>query len=48
MDQRHCRTNLSQQQRIFDSRIATADYANILAGEELSIARGGFYHSLCP
>ena len=46
MDQRDSRTNLRQQQRVLHRRISAADYANILSGEELSIASSGFYHSL--
>jgi hypothetical protein len=35
MDQSNCRTNLRQQQRILDCRIAAANYTNIFAGEKL-------------
>ena len=46
MDQRHRRTNFSKQQCIFNSRVTTADNTNILAREELAIARPGFDDSL--
>src|SRR5690349_17422647 len=41
----HSRTNLCQQQRVLDRRIAAADHANILAGEQIFIASRGFYYS---
>src|SRR5689334_25347178 len=39
------RTNVRQQQRVLDRRIAAADNTNILAGEQIFVASRGFYHS---
>src|SRR5690348_13138561 len=40
------RTNLREQQRVLDRRIAAADHANVLTGEQILVASRGFYHSL--
>src|SRR6185437_13321898 len=45
MDERDCRTNFRQQQRIFNCRIAAANYANVLTCKKLPIASTGSNHS---
>src|SRR5688572_18045658 len=45
MNHRNGRTNFRQQQRVLNRGIATAYHTNIMTGEKIAIAGGGFYHS---
>src|SRR5437870_11973779 len=48
MDQRHGRTNFSEQQSVFRRGIAAADNADVFTGKLLAIARATLYQTPSP